>query len=245
MTTDSDVQTEEWKTISGCSAYQCSRDSVWERGPDGLVLVTGGFRSVDRVDRGGRRRPGKLLSARLWGRYVMVDLRTDEGVKVTRTVHSVILETFDKPLPEGMECRHYDDNPLNNRFRPGTEEESVAAGGNLFPGTPDQNRADGWRNNPPPPKPVRLCAPHNRPVAQGSRLRCKVCVAETGEEAAKLLRQGLSPAEAAVEMAYPNADTPNGEWLYSLAVKHGGYRPPGRARRTLATLRDRLWREGR
>ena len=244
--TDSDTRTEEWKAVPGCSAYEASRLSVWERGADDrAVLVSGGIRSVDRIDKIGRRRQGRPLSTRLWGHYVMVDLRTDDGEKVTRTAHSVILETFAGPCPPGQESRHYDDNKLNCRWEPGaTEEESRAAGGNLFYGTPSQNRYDGWRNNlyVPPPKPVkkvRLCNCRMRchvhaPGECGNECgngRCHACVVRTGVDAGLLLGLGFSEAQVAAMLGYPNV-----EGLVKLARKYGGRW--WRVKRRLVTPRD-------
>ena len=36
------------------------------------------------------------------------------GVTKHRTIHSLVLETFVGPRPEGLVCRHLDDNSLNN-----------------------------------------------------------------------------------------------------------------------------------
>jgi hypothetical protein len=49
-------------------------------------------------------------------------------------VHRLVLETFVGPCPEGMECRHLDDNPTNNQRS------------NLAWGTRLQNITDRFRN---------------------------------------------------------------------------------------------------
>lgn len=74
--------------------------------------------------------------------YAVVGLSRD-GKQTTRTVHSLVLEAFVGPPPEGMECRHLDGNPANNLWAPGdTEEEVRANGGNLMYGTGRQNNLD-------------------------------------------------------------------------------------------------------
>lgn len=51
-----------------------------------------------------------------------------------RLVHRVVLEAFVGPCPEGMECRHVDGNPANNRLD------------NLAWGTPKENFEDSARH---------------------------------------------------------------------------------------------------
>lgn len=48
----------------------------------------------------------------------------------SRWIHRLVLETFIGPCPPGMECRHLDGNPQNNRLN------------NLKWGTPKENQAD-------------------------------------------------------------------------------------------------------
>jgi predicted XRE-type DNA-binding protein len=47
--------------------------------------------------------------------YLYLNLRRD-GRSHTSKVHRIILETFVGPCPAGMECRHIDGNPANNRL---------------------------------------------------------------------------------------------------------------------------------
>lgn len=50
-------------------------------------------------------------------------------VSSTRSVGSLVLETFVSSRPEGLECRHLDGNPLNNNLDNlawGTRQENVA-----------------------------------------------------------------------------------------------------------------------
>jgi len=53
------------------------------------------------------------------------------------------MEAFAGPCPDGQQVRHLDGNPLNNRWAPGeTDEEVIAAGGNLRYGTPKESCKD-------------------------------------------------------------------------------------------------------
>ena len=61
--------------------------------------------------------------------YALVSFPTPNGPR-QRFVHRVVLEAFVGPRPEGMECRHLDGNPLNNRLE------------NLCWGTPSENAWD-------------------------------------------------------------------------------------------------------
>src|SRR5262245_2973393 len=62
--------------------------------------------------------------------HLVVSLRKT-GRTFTRHVHTLVLEAFIGPRPEGMECRHFPDrNPSNNRLE------------NLQWGSHEENRAD-------------------------------------------------------------------------------------------------------
>lgn len=65
--------------------------------------------------------------------YFNICLRTEDKREVFK-LHIVILTTFAGPCPEGMECRHLDDNKANNKKS------------NLKWGTHNQNVADQYRN---------------------------------------------------------------------------------------------------
>lgn len=196
---------ETWKPIPGFPGYEASDH--------------GNFRSLDRTTPSGRQCKGQLLSTRVSNRgYLLVDLRDAEGKKVTRSAHTVVLEAHDKPCPPGMEARHLDDDPRNNRFVPGAEEESRARGGNLFWGTKAQNREDRRRNAPPaPPKPLRECVRCQGPL-EGNGRRCHPCVVRIGKEASVLLSKGGTLSDAMKALDYPSA-----EGLHLLAVRYGGY----------------------
>jgi NUMOD4 motif-containing protein/HNH endonuclease len=71
---------------------------------------------------------------------------TKDGKQARFQVHRLVLAAFDGPCPEGQEARHLDGNPANNRWEPGTEEERIAAGGNLIWGTHSENILDKHRH---------------------------------------------------------------------------------------------------
>jgi hypothetical protein len=47
------------------------------------------------------------------GRYLIVDLRLD-GEREQRSVHTLVLEAFEGPPPDGQEANHIDGDPKNN-----------------------------------------------------------------------------------------------------------------------------------
>jgi hypothetical protein len=64
--------------------------------------------------------------------HLRVKLR--QGQETKFFVHTLVLTAFVGPCPQGMECRHLDGNPANNRL------------GNLKWGTPEENWADRRRH---------------------------------------------------------------------------------------------------
>lgn len=126
------IAPEEWKPVP---AYE----DLYEVSSHGRVLSH--HRETPRFLRPGNHGAG----------YRLVVLCKD-GKQTSRTVHSLMLEAFIGPRPEGMEARHLDGNPANNLWAPGdTEEEVRANGGNLIYGTGRQNNLDqvahGTHNN--------------------------------------------------------------------------------------------------
>lgn len=220
----SDEEAEVWKGIPGYPGYQ----SGWD----------GHFRSLDRVSPTGRSLKGQSVPTRLSNKgYPLVDLRDGEGKRVTRSAHTVMLETFAGKCPEGMEARHLDDVPDRNTWRPGTEEESRARGGNLFWGTKEQNREDRRRNGlPPAPKPEKDCLRCAKPF-EGNGKRCHPCVVDIGRSAAEMLTCGQTLAEVAKKLDYPSP-----EGIHTLAVRYGRYgaRKSWWTRHVTATVRDRM-----
>ena len=181
------------------------------------------------------------------GGYLMVKPYDDDGKRQTRTVHSLILLGAVGPCPAGLESRHLDDDPLNNRWAPGgTDDEVRANGGNLIYGTKKQNTADQYRNGgrnvappPPPPRPCVRCG--GLFTAKGRR--CPPCVTAVGQQAAARLRAGMNLEVVTRKAGYQGRSQ---EWVHELARRHGGYAGPlegaqaqGRrwSQRATATLR--------
>lgn len=109
---------------------------------------SGLIRSLDRVieTRNGSRwkpgQPGTPGIRRLKGRVLrpgkigsLEHLHVVLAGRVDRTVHSLVLEAFVGPCPEGMEARHLDDNPTNNHLS------------NLVWGSRSENSYDAIRND--------------------------------------------------------------------------------------------------
>ena len=116
---------EIWKPVLG-----------WE----GLYEVSnwGRVRSCPRVLNAGRaglrEYRGKIVSFFLrQERRQFVNL-TDRDKRATCKIHRLVLEAFAGPRQAGMECRHLDGNPLNNRLE------------NLCWGTKLENEADKVRH---------------------------------------------------------------------------------------------------
>jgi HNH endonuclease/NUMOD4 motif len=102
---------EEWRAIPGYPNY--------------LVSDLGNIRSMPRQ---GSRGGVLALFPNKYG-YPFVSLHSD-GVQKSRAVHQLVLAAFLGPMPEGMEIRHLDGNPANNRL------------GNLAYGTHAENNRD-------------------------------------------------------------------------------------------------------
>ena len=67
-------------------------------------------------------------------RYFYVDLFRQVGRPERHTLHELVLITYVGPCPNGMRCRHLDDDPTNNTLD------------NLCWGTPADNYLDSLRN---------------------------------------------------------------------------------------------------
>ena len=124
-----------WNPIRGFGGYE-----AWDRGA---------IRSTDRIVKG-RRYKSVVLATRISNRsYELVNVRDDDGNVRTCTVHTLMMLAFEEePCPPGMEVRHWNDDPLDNRWAPGGEAGCRAGLGNLVYGTPKQNAADKLRNRP-------------------------------------------------------------------------------------------------
>jgi NUMOD4 motif len=244
--TDSNLPPLRWEPVPGCSSYRAS--------------THGEVRSVDRDLPDGRHRTGQRISTRVNNSgYPLINLTNDQGERITRTLHTVILTTFDGECPPGQTARHLDDNPLHNTWAPGaTAEERMAAGGNLMWGTWPEQVADGVRNGgrkPAEPRPLKHCIICGDVFGTPGR-RCHDCLDTIGREAAALLAAGTPlervcdvlrypSAEGLLKLAARHADSARAESASPLLRRAAGHAapPPPRPpwlRRVVATLRDRL-----
>jgi hypothetical protein len=204
---------EVWKPVA--------RDEEGREYPGYEVSTHGNYRSLDRTLAGGRRVVGRPLTVRTSNKgYGLVDLRDSTGKKVTRSAHKPLLETFAGLCPPGMEARHADDDGRNNRWEPGSEDESRARGGNLFWGTKAEQQRDKMRNGgaKPPPGPTFECVNHadcgGKVHKQGRR--CMPCVDEVGRNAARRLNAGENLLDVAQSYGYEATG-----WTLRLARQHG------------------------
>lgn len=235
--TASDQRAETWKPVPGCSGYEASDNSVWRVDGDRLIQVSGGIRSVDRIS-GTRRLKGVLLKGRLNNSgYVLVNVTNDEGVKLTRLAHRVILLAHRGECPDGQETLHSERGPLWCRYPE-----------DIHYGTKKENAADiaaaGTLKTPA----TYPCVNHERcggMVVNPGR-RCLPCVMEVGKEAAAMLEAGLVLDEVTRRLGYQS-----NAWVEKLARNYGGFTgplPQARPRaprqpwpqRAMATLRYRL-----
>lgn len=74
--------------------------------------------------------------------YVRFCLTGPNGRHWNVTAHALVMRAFVGPCPDGQQVRHLDGDPTNNRWAPGSEEETKALGGNLIYGTPVENCED-------------------------------------------------------------------------------------------------------
>lgn len=111
------------------------------------VSDLGRVRSVPRKDALGRRVHGGIRRPSVLRKTGHLKLGLSaNGQDATRFVHQLVMEAFVGPCPEGHEVRHLDGNPANNRWMPGGESATRAAGGNLIYGTRSENVRDALRH---------------------------------------------------------------------------------------------------
>jgi hypothetical protein len=171
---------------------------VWKPVPDyeGLYLVSslGQVRSLPRNTTSGRIMrlfPDKHA-------YLWVTL-TKDGKQKRRAVHQLVMEAFAEPCPPGMEVRHLDGNPANNRWAPGTEEETRAAGGNLFYGTHARNMLDKREHGTDHNTAKTRCPKGHKYeggnlIVRDGRRFCRECDRESGREYHRRRRaEGTAP----------------------------------------------------
>jgi len=109
------------KPIKGFKGYEIDTDgnvySYWKRSSKGWVIS----KELTKMN----------PTTRKYG-YLQVDLRGDK--RCVMTVYAIVLNTFVGKCPKGMQCRHLDGNPANNKLE------------NLKWGTSKENHADRIRH---------------------------------------------------------------------------------------------------
>lgn len=105
-------------------------------GYEGIYEVSslGRVRSLDRIDAGGHRLTGRLLSPSVHSNGYMGLLLSKDAKIVTKKVHRLVLEAFRGPCPDGCQTRHLDGCQTNNELT------------NLCWGLPTENYDDQIRH---------------------------------------------------------------------------------------------------
>ena len=117
----------EYLSISGWPGYCVGSDgTVWSRWTQKGAKHSEGIWYIISDN-------WKILRPKLVSGYPSVSLKINGEVEYCY-VHRLVLEAFVGPCPEGMECRHLDDDKLNNNLS------------NLQWGTRLENMADAVRN---------------------------------------------------------------------------------------------------
>jgi hypothetical protein len=167
-----------------------------------------------KVSEGSRSRPGGQDRAK---GYLRVYLYPDEGKPKPVEVHALVMLVNVGPLPEGMQTRHLDSDPWNNRWEPGDEETTRKAGGNLIYGTGPENHADQVKAGTAT-RPEYPCAGKCGGTASFEGARCRPCMIVAGRKAAGLLNDGVPLSEVTRRCDYKSES-----WTFAAARDFGGY----------------------
>jgi len=216
MTTASDERAETWRPAAPLDGCTFSGYEVSDKGQ---------FRSIDRKV-GNRSLRGQMLATRRNDDgYVLVNLRCDSADPAhsrrhTLTAHKVVLTTFDRPRPAGMEACHSDRGPAFNWWPEGVRWDGKPAN--------EADKAAAGTQAAEPPATCE-CVNHERcgGMVKTAGRRCLPCVRSVGAEAAVLLGLGMPLQAVAERYGYSG-----GDWVFKLAVEHGGYQGTKAAART-------------
>ncbi len=152
-----DADLVRWSPIVGDLNYEVSDTGCVRSLPRRITTSHGVIRRV----------PGGLLKPRVVKSGHLIVSISDKRI---RYVHALVLTAFVGPAPEGMECRHKDDQPTNNHLS------------NLEWGTRSQNMYDRVRNGIHPAANKTVCKWSHRLVAPNLdpselRRRGRTCLA--------------------------------------------------------------------
>jgi hypothetical protein len=138
-----DEHIEQWRPVAGFEGLYEVSDEGRVRSLDRTITCPGRWGPIS------YQRPGQILSTKQKRNpvhaYRLVELSRNGKAK-TCQVHRLVLETFAGACPPGKQTRHLDGDLSNNRWRPGDEQETRLAGGNLIWGTPSENAYDRVRH---------------------------------------------------------------------------------------------------
>ena len=153
-----DFTHERWKTVATWEGYY-------------EVSDLGRARSLPRLSSDGKQLKGRILRPRILPKtgYHRVCF-SRAGQHYDMYIHRLVLEAFVGPCPDGLEARHWDGDPANNRL------------GNLFWGTHSENQQDTLRYGRNP-RANRTHCPQGHPydeentyIVPGTTHRqCKAC----------------------------------------------------------------------
>lgn len=195
--TDSDVKAETWKAVPGVQWWYEASDR-------------GRIQSLDHKDRNGRPHKGTVLNPRPDGDgYLVVNVTLEDGTRKhgMSVARLVLLAHAGEPPQPDMQACHGPGGQKDNRWPE-----------NLRWGTDEENRADWRRDNPPVPKPLKVCVRCGAGFnTKGNR--CRPCITWFAEEGARRMAGGMDPEQAAREVDYPSAIG-----LIRLGMKHAGLR---------------------
>ncbi|MBY0360745.1 MAG: NUMOD4 motif-containing HNH endonuclease [Phreatobacter sp.] len=121
------MEAEIWKPVFGHEGHYEVSSLGRVRSCDREVFVPVSTRRAAHV----RSYKGKLLRP---GRMASGHVSVAIGKGNSRTVHTLVLEAFVGPAPNGMECLHLDDIPDDNRLE------------RLRWGTRSENMIEAWAN---------------------------------------------------------------------------------------------------
>ena len=140
--------------------------------------------------------------------YLMFNYTDDAGVRHHNvSAARTVLRVHDPAWRPWLQACHGPGGKEDNRWPE-----------NLRTDTPDANREEALalrlRNNPPKPKPAKVC-PRCQKEHHGKGRNCHECVVELGVRGARLLADGMGLEAAGDQLGYPPVA------LFNLAVKYG------------------------